>query len=322
MTTEAAFIAALRAIATSPAARGLADDAAMLQLGETRLVLTMDTIVEGVHFLPDDPAETVAWKLVATNVSDLSAKGAEPRGCLLSYPLAQEDGWDTAFLAGLATACEHFAIPLLGGDTVRQPPGAARSFALVALGEPHDGVPVPSRAGASAGDHLWVSGPIGDAGAGLAILRGERDADVASRANLISAYRQPQPCAPLGVAIAPLVSAMMDVSDGLLIDAKRLAAASRLAVEIDLSQVPLSPAFCQVMGEALEARLFASTAGDDYHLLFAAPAEQEHSLSALPAKHGRSFYRVGRLAVGQGLQLTYDDQAVPAPASLGYEHQN
>jgi thiamine-monophosphate kinase len=141
MNTEAAFIDALRAIATSSAARGLSDDAAVLEIGGSRLVLTMDAIVEGVHFLSDDPPETIAWKLVAVNVSDLAAKGAAPRGCLLSYALAQDDAWDSAFLRGLSEASEVFGIPLLGGDTVRQPAGSPRSFSLVALGEPVAGEP-------------------------------------------------------------------------------------------------------------------------------------------------------------------------------------
>ncbi|MBB4859735.1 thiamine-monophosphate kinase [Novosphingobium chloroacetimidivorans] len=282
----------------------------------------MDTVVEGVHFLAEDPADTVAWKLVATNVSDLAAKGAVPRGCLLSYPLAQDSSWNCAFLAGLRSACEHFAIPLLGGDTVREPAPSARSFALVALGEPRSEAPVPSRSGARAGDDLWVSGSIGDAGAGLAILCGQADADPPSRAALVAAYRTPRPSVALGVAIAPLVSAMMDVSDGLLIDAARLARASRVAIEIDLDAVPLSPAFRHAKGEDLAARLFAATAGDDYQLLFAAPRAQEPTLLAHATEHDRPLHRVGRLSAGEGLQLAYNGQRVPLPASLGYEHQS
>lgn len=321
MTTEAAFIAALRSMVTSSAARGLADDAAVLELGGTRLVLTMDTVVEGVHFLPNDPAQTVAWKLVATNVSDLSAKGAVPRGCLLSYPLARDSSWDSDFLHGLRDACTHFAIPLLGGDTIRQPDGSARSFALVALGEPHLGNAVPSRSGASVDDGLWVSGSIGDAGLGLALLRGERQAEPIARAALIAAYRLPRPNPALGVALAPVVSAMMDISDGLLIDAARLAAAGGLGVAIDLDMIPLSHAFRQTMGDDIAARLFAATAGDDYHLLFSVAPSRTDALVTEALIHGRPPVRIGTFIAGHGLQLTYRDQIVPLPDSLGYEHQ-
>jgi len=320
VTTEAAFIAALRAIATSPAARGLADDAAVLDFGGSRLVLTMDAIVEGVHFLPQDPPETVAWKLVATNVSDLAAKGAMPRGCLLTYPLGADDAWDTSFLAGLQAACDTFAIPLIGGDTVRQPQGTPRSLTLVALGEPAAGVAVPSRSSARAGDRLWVSAPIGDAGLGLAVLQNERDAEPASRAALIATYRSPSPNPALGAVLAPHVTAMMDVSDGLLIDSQRLAAASQVAALVDLDQIPLSQAFVTVAGDDRKARLFAASAGDDYCLLFTAPIEATASLQEAAAAHHTVLYRIGRIMNGRGLSLTWNGEAMSLPNRLGYEH--
>src|SRR5687767_5538391 len=116
-------------------------------------------LIEGVHYLPDDPPGDVAWKLLAVNLSDLAAKGARPVGALLGYMLG-EDAWDRAFAEGLKSAAAAFQIPLLGGDTVRAPAGSARSFGLTAIGEATG--TVPSRAGAQAGDHLWVSGTIGD----------------------------------------------------------------------------------------------------------------------------------------------------------------
>src|SRR5215213_9929172 len=149
---ESDFIAALRGFASNPAARGLLDGAI--------LVLTHDMIVEGVHFLPDDPPGDVAWKLLAVNLSDLAAKGARPVGALLGYTLG-EDEWDRAFAAGLKSAMQAFGIALLGGDTVSVPAGALRSFGLTAIGEAEG--PVPSRGGADAGDYLWASGTIGDA---------------------------------------------------------------------------------------------------------------------------------------------------------------
>lgn len=320
VSTEAAFISALRTIATSSAARGLADDAAVLEIGGTRLVLTMDAIVEGVHFLPDDPPGTVAWKLVGTNVSDLAAKGAVPTGCLLTYSLAGNDAWDAAFLTGLDEASNFFGIPLLGGDTVRQPPGSGRSLSLVAFGEPRIGVAVPSRSGARIGDRLWVSGTIGDAGLGLALLRCERETDRVSRDALIGAYRVPRPSPLLGVALAPHVSAMMDVSDGVLIDARRLAEASQAAVVVDLDRLPLSHAFTQTAGGDLDGRLFAATAGDDYCLLFTVSPERESGMLAEAERCGASLHAIGRVMGGRGLTVLYDGDPVPLPTSIGYEH--
>lgn len=294
---EAAFIAALRAFATDPAARGLADDAAVL--GD--LVLTHDMIVAGVHFLADDPPADVAWKLVAVNLSDLAAKGATPVGCLLGAGLGGDPGWDAAFVEGLGAALAHFALPLLGGDTVAMPAGAPRSFGLTALGR---AAVAPSRAGAQAGDALYVTGTIGDAGLGLALLRAGRT----EPAPPIAAYRRPVPRLADGRTLAPQVSAMMDVSDGLLLDAARMAAASGLALTVALDAVPLSDA---ARAEEL-AVLDAATAGDDYQLLFALAPDRAPPIAAT---------RIGRFAAGSGLALTAAGASVPLPARLGYLHR-
>ncbi len=306
MAPESAFIETLRALATHPAARGLADDAAVLEIAGRTLVLTHDLLVEGVHYLPDDPPADVAWKLVAVNLSDLAAKGARPIGVLLGYSLGEE-AWDSAFVAGLDTALGAFGIPLLGGDTVRG--SGARTLALTAIGEATG--PVPSRSGGRAGDHLWVSGTIGDAGPGL---RGVSDA-------LVERYRNPRPRLEAGGRLAPLVSAMMDVSDGLLIDASRLAEASGVAVEIDLALVPLSEAYLAALGEGREARLAAVTAGDDYELLFAAGAERAAEILALQDELGLPLSRIGILTDGAGLRLIEAGEALPLPPRLGWEHR-
>jgi thiamine-monophosphate kinase len=290
--TEDDFIAALRTLPLHPGAQGLRDDTAIVG-GH---VVTTDTVVEGVHFLATDPPEDVAWKLVATNLSDLAAKGAVPAGILLNYPLG-DDAFDAAFLRGLAEVLATFATPLIGGDTVTLPSGAPRILTVTAFGTD---AAAPLRSGARAGDALWVTGTIGDAGAGLAIALG---AD--GPAELLAAYRRPQPRLAEGRIIAPRAHAMMDVSDGLLLDAQRMAAASGLAVAIDLATVPLSPAYRAFSGDVLAA----ATAGDDYELLFAAPAEGD-----FPAT------RIGAFAPGTGLTLTQDGVAVPLPASLGYAH--
>jgi thiamine-monophosphate kinase len=262
--------------------------------------------VEARHVAPAD----VAWKLVTVNLSDLAAKGAVPEGVLLNYPLRPQFGvrrgleaWDDPFLAGLAEAITHFACPLLGGATVSLPPGAPRVITLTAIGRASD---APTRSGARAGDALFVTGTIGDAGAGLRIARGE-----AGPAALHAAYRRPQPRLAEGRALAPLVHAMMDVSDGLLIDAARMAAASRLGVEIDLAAIPLSADCRAFAGENRAARIAAVTAGDDYELLFAAPAD---AVLPVPAT------RVGRFVEGSGLTLADGGVAIPLPEKLGFTH--
>jgi thiamine-monophosphate kinase len=296
--TEAEFIAALRTLPLHPGAKGLVDDSARLD----GLVLTTDTIVEGVHFLPDDPPGDVAWKLVAVNLSDLAAKGAAAEGLLLSYMLS-EAAWDAAFVAGLEEALAAFQVPLLGGDTVTLPAGAPRVLGLTAIGR---GTADPARTGARAGDTLWVTGTIGDAGAGLRIARGEPGPE-----KLLGAYRRPVPRLAEGAALAPQVHAMMDVSDGLLLDAARMAAASRLAVDIALEAVPLSAAYRGFVGADRAARLAAATAGDDYQLLFAAPAGWQPPVAATA---------IGRFTDGSGLTLADSGMSVPLPPRLGFEH--
>ena len=303
---ESAFIESLRALATHPAARGLADDAALLEIGGRTLVLTHDMLVEGVHYLPGDPPADVAWKLVAVNLSDLAAKGARPIGVLLGYSLG-DDAWDSAFVAGLGIALGAFGIPLLGGDTVRG--AGARTLALTAIGEAVG--PIPARSGGEAGDHLWVSGTIGDAGPGL---RGVSEA-------LVERYRNPRPRLEAGARLAPLVGAMMDVSDGLLIDASRLASASGVAAEIDLALIPLSEPLLAALGDGRETRLAAATAGDDYELLFAAAPGRAAQILALQDELGLPMSRIGTLAEGSGLSLTDAGESVELPSRLGWEHR-
>jgi len=309
VSAESTLIENLRRLATHPAARGLRDDAAVLEVGGATLVLTHDMLVEGVHFLPDDPPQDVAWKLLAVNLSDLAAKGARPLGVLLGFPLGEE-AWDRDFAEGFGTALAAFDIPLLGGDTVMGP----RVLGLTAIGEARG--PVPARSGARPADRLWVSGAIGDGGAGLRVARG----DLAAAPALLERYRTPRPRLELGEALAPLVSAMMDVSDGLLIDAKRMAAASAAAVEIALDAVPLSGAFVAALGDGQEARLQAAAAGDDYELLFAAAPDRTQELLALADRLGIALTPIGAIAPGAGLTLTDAGAPLPLPPRLGWEH--
>jgi thiamine-monophosphate kinase len=308
--TEADFIARLRAIATDPAARGLVDDAAEWN----GLVLTHDMIVEGVHFLPDDAPQDVAWKLVAVNLSDLAAKGAEPVAALVGYSLG-DAAWDAGFAEGLEAVLGRFGVTLLGGDTVRGPQGAPRSFGLTAIGRAPPGG-APTRAGARPGDGIWVTGSIGDAGLGLAMRLGQVEANEAC----LDAYRRPWPQLAFGRAVAPHAHAMMDVSDGLLIDARRMADASGCRFDLMMDAVPLSAVLLAVRGDGLDARLAAAAAGDDYQLLFAAdPAATPH-IREIGDQLGVAVTAIGHVEAGEGIGLTYRGEPVDLPERLGFLH--
>jgi thiamine-monophosphate kinase len=313
MTSESAFIDQLRAFATHPAARGLTDDAATLTHGGRTLVLTHDVIVEHVHFLPSDPPEDIGWKLVAANLSDLAAKGARPNGALMAYNLSGDQGWDARFAAGLGAALAKYGCPLIGGDTVRAPDGSARQFGMTAIGEA--GI-VPGRDGASPGDDLWVSGTLGNAGVGLAIARGEMEGPD----ELLQAYRRPIPQLELGQRLAPLVTAMMDISDGLLIDAKRMAEASDVAIIIESVDIPLSPAFVGVRSDTRDASMEAATAGDDYQLLFAVPPRSRRQIETVAEELNARIQCVGLVETGRGLVLQEGGRPLPLPETLGWEH--
>jgi len=308
MTRELEVIDRLRRIATAPEARGLLDDAAVM--GD--LVITHDTIAEGVHFMPFDPPASVGWKLVAVNLSDLAAKGAAPAGALLSLTVGSGD-WDMHFLTGIEAACESYGLPLLGGDTIALPDGAPRVLGLTAIGRAAGRV--PDRAGGSPGDILWLVGTLGDAAGGLAILRHDRHAEGV----LVDIYRRPVPLLGAGEVLAPRAQAMMDVSDGLLLDARRMAEASGCAVVIELDALPLSSAFVAEHGQDLAARLFAATGGDDYALLAALPPDLDPETLSLP--RGTRISRIGALAKGKGIVLTRAGQPIELPETLGFEHQ-
>lgn len=306
---ESTFIDRLRAFARHPGARGLADDCAVLSLGGETLVLTHDTLVEGVHFLSSDPPETVAWKLIAVNLSDLAAKGATPVGALVSYCLRDDEAWDSGFADGLAHVLESFGVALLGGDTVREASGVwgCRMLGATLIGTAT--AAVPSRSGAREGDALFVTGTIGDAGIGLLHAR---EKPLATDP-FVEAYRRPQPQLAAGQALAQSVTAMMDVSDGLLIDASRMAATSGVAAVIDLDAIPLSALYASIgFGQDRIARIDAATAGDDYQLLFTSSLP----LPPLPCP----VARIGTIVRGTGLRLQDRDGEVPLPDTLGWEH--
>lgn len=290
MTTELSFIAALRALATDPAARGLDDDCAVLDFGGEALVLTHDMMVEGIHFLgTQDPAD-IAWKLVATNISDLAAKGAEPVGVLLGYQLGEGDA---RFLEGLSEALAHYGAPLLGGDTVGK--AGPQALGLTAIGRATHR-PVPARSGARPGDGVWLTGSVGGAMIGLEALRGGTGDS--------TAYRRPAARLAEGVALAPQVSAMMDLSDGLLLDATRMARASKACLALESAAAPLA---CPESRRAEALRW-----GDDYELLFTLPAGMAPNVPAT---------RIGTVLEGPAGTILLDGTEPDSRQGLGFEHR-
>ncbi|PKB25821.1 thiamine-phosphate kinase [Novosphingobium kunmingense] len=259
----------------------------MLEIGGEALVLTHDAMAAGVHFLPDQDPADVAWKLVATNLSDLAAKGAEPLGVLLGYQLGQANG---RFIEGLRDVLAHYAVPLLGGDTVAAT--GSQVLGLTALGRATHR-PVPSRGGAMEGDAVWLTGPVGAAMSGFDALRAKSGDSLA--------YRRPTALLREGMALAPLVTAMMDVSDGLLLDASRMAAASGVSIALDSAAIPLACPEAR-RDEALRW-------GDDYQLLFTLPQERACPFPA---------HRIGVVREIGGAPVLLDGRA--PSGRLGYEH--
>ncbi len=303
-------------LATSSDARGLRDDAALLAVSGP-LVITTDAIVEGVHFLSDDPIDTVARKALRVNISDLVAKGARPIGVLLTliWPDDRSAEDIALFAQGLGADLREYGVTLLGGDTTRTP--GPLTVSVTALGAPL-GACTPARADARIGDDLWVTGAIGDAGLGLATLRGAyANLDPVHRAVLVAAYRTPAPPVAFAPAIAAHAHASMDISDGLAADAAKMAAASGLALRIEAARVPVSDA-ARALGADL-AGLMA--AGDDYQALFTAAPQARDALEAAAAAARIALRRIGAAEQGAGVRFVAADGSALALASTGHVHR-
>lgn len=288
----------------------LADDAALLTppAGQ-ELVLAADAMVAGVHFLPDDPAETIGRKLLRVNLSDLAAMGADPLGYLMTValPRGTPDEWVAGFAAGLLEDQREFGLSVLGGDTVSTP--GPLTLSLTILGTVPRGQAL-RREGALAGDDIWVSGRIGDGWLGLRAARGEcPDPDGA----LARRYRLPEPRLALGRALRGLAHAAMDVSDGLLQDLSHLCRAGGVAAEVEGPRVPVSDPTAPIAALV--------TGGDDYELLFAAAAEDRARIEAAAAAARTPVMRLGRFTPGEP-RVTLRDAAGQdiTPATLGWSH--
>jgi thiamine-monophosphate kinase len=277
-----------RPLAGDPGAFNLGDDAAVLKADGEDIVVTTDAIVEGVHFLPDDPPDTIARKALRVNLSDLAAKGATPAGFVLTLALrAADEAWLTPFARALGEDAGLFGCPLLGGDTVSTP--GAVMISVTAFGRVPSGKMV-RRSGAKPGDRVVVSGTIGDAALGLDVLeRGVATAalaaDAAAQEMLVGRYRVPQPRGALAAAVRDHASAAMDVSDGLAGDLAKLCAASNVSAVIDTPSIPLSAPAAALLGRGAIGFESIVSGGDDYEIL-----------CAVPESHFETFAQAARLA--------------------------
>lgn len=288
-------------LATDSSALGLRDDAAVLLVSEGHeLVVSCDTLTEGVHFLPSDPPETVGYKALAVNLSDLTAKGARGFGYLLSLavPRATPRAWFEKFAAGLRDLQEAVGISLLGGDTTATP--GPVTITVTVLGLVSHGHAVLRR-GAKAGDRIYVSGTIGDAHLGLRLLKEPALASAWGLSKeesgfLIDRYRRPPPHNELSLLIRNFAQAGIDVSDGLVADVEKLAQVSHVGATIEAARVPLSGPAQKVL--AREPELLASllTAGDDYEIVAAVPEASSADFEAEAKAKGTSVTTIGNVS--------------------------
>lgn len=286
-------------LATDPGAFGLVDDAAILKGEPGDIVVTTDAIVEGVHFLPGDPPDTIARKALRVNLSDLAAKGATPAGFVLTLGLREaSDAWLAPFARALGEDARTFNCPLLGGDTVSTP--GPLTISVTAFGRvPPQGM--VRRSTARAGDVVVVSGTIGDATLGLAVLQGRAAAgDASTRDALVARYREPQPRVALADAVRAHASASMDVSDGLAGDLAKLCRASGVSAEVRLADIPLSAAAKAVLAANASTIETLIAGGDDYEILCTVAEDRLASFQQAAASAGISITAIGMIRSGGG----------------------
>lgn len=302
---------------------GLRDDAAWLRTGLNRgLVVTTDALVAGVHFFEDDDPGSVAFKALAVNVSDLTAKGAEPHAYLLTLALgsAPTHAWASEFADGLASAQKAFGMSLIGGDTVKA--RGAWWLSVTAFGQPGERGMV-ERGAARVGDWLYASGTLGDAALGLRL---RQDASAwplpdDQRAMLLSRYLGPQPRLALIPALRECASAAMDISDGLAIDLGRMCAASGVSAVVETARLPLSEAAAQIHANDAGALEAIISGGDDYEILASIPPDSAAQYERLAAAVQVRITRIGRITEGNTAPVFLNAAGEPLHLrSPGFEH--
>jgi thiamine-monophosphate kinase len=313
-----------RPLVTDPGAFDLEDDAASLKAYGEEIVVTTDAVVEGVHFLSDDPPDTIARKALRVNLSDLAAKGATPAGFVLTLALRTvEEAWLTPFARGLGGDAKTFDCPLLGGDTVSTP--GPVMISITAFGRVPSGKMV-HRSGAKPGDRVVVTGTIGDAALGLGLLQGGVLAtaladDLAAQAMLVERYRIPQPRNALAKAVRDHAHAAMDVSDGLAGDLAKLCAASGVSAAIDTQSIPLSAAAAKMLARGTVGIEAIVSGGDDYEILCAIPEDRFAALAENAGTAGVAISPIGTIIAGTSAPKFLDAEGREiAFKRLSYSH--
>jgi len=292
--------------AGAPGAFDLTDDVAIVEVGaDEQLVVKTDAIVGGIHFLPDDPPDLIARKLLRVNLSDLAGKGARPVGYLMTcaFPRDLDEAWLAGYVEGLAADQREFGLSLLGGDTTGTPgPLTLSATVFGAIGKGR----LPWRGAARVGDAVLVSGTLGDGALGLDVQRQEfPELDAAGRAYLVERYRLPQPRLRLGRALvaAGFVHAAMDISDGLLADLGHICETSGLAAEIEWPRLPLSEPAAKLVAAHPPLRERIVAGGDDYELLLTVAADTVPAALSLARQEGVALTAIGRLSAGSGVRI-------------------
>ena len=316
MASEFDLIARYFARPTPQAVLGPGDDCALLAPSPgMELAITTDMLVAGTHFLADTDPFQLGWKSLAVNLSDLAAMGARPRWVLLAGSLPQADeAWLAAFAEGLFACAGRYGADLVGGDTTRGP----LNLCLTALGEIPAGKAL-RRSGAQVGDELWISGQPGLAALGLAHLQARVCLPASLAERCIAALQRPLPRVELGLALREcgLANSAIDVSDGMLADLGHIAERSCVDAELDLPRLPGLPSG---VDNAL-ARECQLTGGDDYELVFSAPADKRHEIAALATALDLPLWRIGRVVEGAGQVRLLDENGNAMPLTRkGFDH--
>ncbi len=301
---------------------GVGDDAAVLACRQgSRLVAAIDTLVAGRHFPPNSPPDSIGHRALAVNLSDLAAMGARPAWALLALTLPEADAdWLEGFTRGFGALARAHGVALVGGDTTAGP--LTVSVQLLGFVGPDRAL---LRSGGRAGDVLYVTGTPGDAAYGLALEQGRErlpeaasPADLAAAAELRGRFLYPAPRVQWGEALLGFASAAQDVTDGLLGDLAKLAAASGCGAELDLERLPLSAALLRLAGRETAERL-ALTGGDDYELIFSVPAARVEAFGEHARRSGLGCAAIGRLTDGEAVRLRRSGRVIQF-SHRGFEH--
>ncbi|MBW9271787.1 MAG: thiamine-phosphate kinase [Candidatus Thiodiazotropha sp. (ex. Lucinisca nassula)] len=294
---------------------GVGDDAALLQVSEqSLLVVSVDTMVSGVHFFEDVAAEALGHKALAVNLSDMAAMGAEPGWATLALTLPEVDEqWVAGFCRGFAKLANRFNVSLVGGDTTRGP--------LSLTVQIHGMVPKDQamrRDGAQVGDDIYVTGTLGDAAMGLRLLESTQ-ALTAAQQKLVDRLERPEPRVQVGVALRHLAHSAIDLSDGLLADLGHILTQSGVGASLQLEQLPLSAELRAVMGNDLDWSRLVS-AGDDYELCLTLPAACHEAVSAVARQLSLPISRIGCVEAEPGLRCFDKHGEAWQPPQLGFDH--